>query len=256
MGTAIHYPEEFINRLHLMWGEGFLSPGGPDEVREIVSGLNLAGRRVLDIGCGTGGPAILLAREYRAHVVGTDIEPQLLERAKALAWKAGVSVDWRLVNPGPLAFPDNAFDLVFSKDALIHIPDKVALCAEILRVLKPGGIFAASDWLAGEGAERPAMQRYLSLTHLHFALATAAETEAAMSRAGFVEVATRDRNAWYAALARREVTEMEGPLKDELIALLGDEAYKQALEVRRANAEAALEGSLRPTHLRGMKPLP
>ena len=257
MGTAIHYPEEFINRLHLMWGEGFLSPGGPDEVREIVSELDLAGQRVLDIGCGTGGPAILLAREYRAQVVGTDIEPQLLERAKALASKAGASVDWRLVDPGPLAFPDNAFDLVFSKDALIHIPDKPALCAEILRVLKPGGIFAASDWLAGEGAERrPAMQRYLSLTHLHFALATAAETEATLRRARFVEVATRDRNAWYAALARREVTEMEGPLKEELIALLGDEAYTQALEVRRANAEAAAEGSLRPTHLRAMKPLP
>ena len=256
ISTDIHYPEEFINRLHIMWGEGFLSPGGADEVREIVSGLDLAGRRVLDIGCGTGGPAILLAREYRANVVGIDVEPQLLERARVLASKAGVSVDWRLAAPGPLAFTANSFDAVFSKDALIHIPDKPALFAEILRVLKPGGMFAASDWLAGEGAERlPAMKLYLSLTHLDFALATAVETEAAMRGAGFVEVATRDRNAWYAALARREVKEMEGPLRAELTALVGGEGYEQGLKVRRANADAVAEGSLRPTHLRGTKPL-
>jgi SAM-dependent methyltransferase len=257
MSTEIHYPEEFIDRLQMVWGEGFLSPGGPDEVRAIVSGLDLAGKRVLDIGCGTGGPAVLLARDHQANVVAIDIEPQLLERAKSLASKAGVSVDWRLVDPGPLAFPADFFDLVFSKDALIHIPNKAALFAEILRVLKPGGVFAASDWLVAEGGERmPGMQRYLSLTHLHFALANAAETEAAMRRAGFADVATRDRNAWYAAWARRDVEAMAGPLKGELTALLGEAGYAEGLEVRRANAEAAREGSLRPTHLRGLKPMP
>jgi SAM-dependent methyltransferase len=256
MSAEIHYPEEFIERLQIVWGEGFLSPGGPEEVHAIVSGLDLGGKRVLDIGCGTGGPAVLLARDYRADVVGIDIEPQLLERAKSLASKAGVSVDWRLVEPGPLAFPANSFDFVFSKDALIHVPDKPALFAEILRVLKPGGVFAASDWLIGEGGEQmPGMKRYLSLTHLHFALATAAETEGAMQRAGFVDVATRDRNAWYAAWSRRDVGAMEGPLRRELTALLGEEGYEQGLEVRRANAEAAREGSLRPTHLRSLKPL-
>ncbi len=154
MSTDIHYPEEFIDRLQIVWGEGFLSPGGPDEVRAIVSGLDLAGKRVLDIGCGTGGPAVLLARDHQANVVAIDIEPQLLERAKRLASKAGVSIDWRLVDPGALAFPANSFDVVFSKDALIHIPDKPALFAEILRVLKPGGVFAAAtgSWArAGSG---------------------------------------------------------------------------------------------------------
>ena len=49
--------------------------------------------------------------------------------------------------PGPLPFADASFDIVFSKDALLHVPDKDALFAEIFRVLKPGGVFAASDWM-------------------------------------------------------------------------------------------------------------
>lgn len=249
----IHYPEAFVERLHMRWGRGFLSPGGPEEVRAIVAGLDLAGRRMLDLGCGTGGPAIVLAGETGARVLGVDIERPLLERATGHAAEAGVAVDWQLVEPGPLPFPEGTFDVVFSKDALIHIPDKSALFAEIFRVLKPGGVLAASDWLAGEGADRmPAMQRYLALSHLDFALATAAETEALMRAAGLVAVTTRDRNAWYAALARRELAEMEQRRAE----LAGDdvEAFDHWLLRVRTNAEAAAEGSLRPTHLRGTKP--
>ncbi|HEY9548856.1 MAG TPA: methyltransferase domain-containing protein, partial [Kiloniellaceae bacterium] len=81
----MQYPEEFIERLHLIWGAAFLSPGGPEEVREIVRGLDLEDRQVLDIGCGTGGPAIVLARDSGARVTGLDVEPQLIERARRFA---------------------------------------------------------------------------------------------------------------------------------------------------------------------------
>jgi len=42
-----HYTDEFVDRLEVLWGEGFLSPGGADEVREIVKGIDLAGKSVL-----------------------------------------------------------------------------------------------------------------------------------------------------------------------------------------------------------------
>ena len=85
-------------------------------------------------------------------------------------------------------------------------------------------------------------------------MATAAESEAALRAAGFTEVASRDRNAWYAELARDEVEQIAGPLRAPLIAAAGAEIYEHWLEVRRALAEAAAEGALRPTHLRGRKP--
>ena len=85
MSGNIQYPDHFIERLHTVWGEGFLSPGGPEEVAEIITGLDVSGKTLLDIGFGTGGPSITLARDHNAaKVIGIDIEPQLHVRAAAL----------------------------------------------------------------------------------------------------------------------------------------------------------------------------
>lgn len=254
---AIQYSEDFIDRLHVVWGPGFLSPGGPEEVCEIVRGLDLAGKCVLDIGCGTGGPAIVLARDKGAQMVCLDVEPQLIARAERNAQEAAVgdAVDCRLVEPGPLPFEPASFDVVFSKDALIHIPDKKALYLEILRVLKPGGIFAASDWLAGEGAmENAAFRRYIDLGHLKFTMVTASETAEIMRESGFEEVETRDRNAWYAEVSAQEVAAIEGPLRERIIEVSSVEAYERWSAARRALAAATAGGALRPTHLRGCRP--
>ncbi len=251
------YPDHFVARLHAIWGEGFLSPGGPEEVRAIVRGLDLAGKSVLDVGSGTGGPAIVLARDLGAIVTGIDVEPELVDRANAAAARAGVSgrVEHRCVEPGPLPFAEASFDVVFSKDALIHVPDKRGLYREVLRVLKSGGVFAASDWLSGEQASTdPAFQRFLRLAHLSFAMATAAQTEQVMRDAGFRDVSSTDRNAWYAALSRKEVERIQGPLRDDLNRVVGADVYARWLEVRRALADATASGGLRPTHLRGFRP--
>ncbi len=162
-------------------------------------------------------------------------------------------IDFRLVEPGPLPFDAESFDAVFSKDSLLHIPDKQALYREVLRVLKPGGVFAASDWLAGEGAaDDAALRRYIELIGLDFTMATAAETAAAMRNAGFVDVATVDRNAWYAEVSAEEVAAIEGPLRDQVIAVSSEAIYERWLSARRALAEAVAHGALRPTHLRGV----
>jgi phosphoethanolamine N-methyltransferase len=254
---AVQYAEEFIDRLHLIWGPGFLSPGGPEEVGAIVEGLALDGARLLDIGCGTGGPAVVLARDKRARVTCIDVEPQLIARGRRLAEEAGVAdrIAFRLVEPGPLPFEAESFDAVFSKDALIHIPDKQALYIEILRVLKPGGVFAASDWLAGAGAmDDPAFRRYVDLGHLKFTMATAEETTAIMREAGFADVATIDRNAWYAEVSAQEAAAIAGPLREQIIEVSDLATFERWRDARQALAEATRHGSLRPTHLRGRKP--
>ncbi len=251
------YADEFIDRLHLVWGDGFLSPGGAEEVAEVTRGLDLKDAAVLDIGCGTGGPSIALARDMGARVIGIDIEPQLLDRADTLAQDAGVAdrIEFRQVTPGPLPFKHNSFDMVFSKDALIHIPDKQALYAEIMRVLKPGGALAASDWLSGENADDDAaFQHYLSLVPLDYTMATASQTADVMRKAGFERVETRDRNTWYSNLAPQEVARIEGPLRDKIIEVSDIETYEKWLAIRRALAAAAQSGGLRPTHLRGYNP--
>ena len=168
----MQYSKDFTDALQFMWGEGFLSPGGPEEVAEMVSGLDLGGKRVLDIGSGLGGVDILLATAHGAgEVLGIDVEPHLVEAARALIARRGLAdlITFQLVEPGPLPLPNSCFDVVFSKDAMVHIENKAALYSEVLRILKPGGWFTAADWLWSDGAaESPVVDAWLSKGPLKF----------------------------------------------------------------------------------------
>ena len=142
--SADLYPEPVIGFLEMLWGTGWLSPGGPDELARLLEGEDLAGRHVLDIGCGAGGIDCLLVSQYgAARVTGIDVEQPVLDTAARRARDAGVAdkVELVLVSPRPLPFADPSFDVVFSKDSIVHIPDKPALAREVYRVLKPGGVF-------------------------------------------------------------------------------------------------------------------
>ena len=134
--------------------------------------------RVLDIGCGSGGITLHMVEKHGAgHATGFDVELPVIEAAQARATKRGLSGRATFVHapPGPLPFADAAFDMVFSKDALLHVPDKDALFAEIFRVLKPGGVFAASNWMiAHDGEPSPEMKDYIAAEGLSFAMASPA----------------------------------------------------------------------------------
>jgi phosphoethanolamine N-methyltransferase len=253
--TEPEYDENFFVRLEMMWGEGFLSPGGAEEVRTIASTTEIAGKRVLDIGSGAGGAALLLAREFGAsRVVGIDVVPALVERARELA--SGIDrVRFERVEPGPFPFEPSSFDVVFTKDALLHFPDKNQAFAEISRVLVAGGVFIGSDWLAGENIARcPAWARFIELRRPSFAMVGAEAMIAAMRRAGFEDIRTVDRNAWFADAAERDVATVEGPLRAALLGVLGEAGYREWLDVRNAVAGAARSGALRPTHLFAQRP--
>lgn len=254
------YPPDFVTNLEMQWGVGFLSPGGSEEVKEILRDIEVGGMAVLDIGCGVGGPAIVIARDLAPKLlVGIDVEPFLVEKGRQNIADSGLNgvVDLRLVEVGPLPFEDQSFDVVFSKDSLIHVKDKTALYKEVLRVLKPNGQFAASDWLRSVDAEELAgYNEWQSLTSLNFSMQTVEETKTEMIGAGLVDVKTRDRTKWYSETATQEVEMMESDKwKNQFAAAFGEESYAKKLAVRVANARAAKCGGLRPTHLFGGKAL-
>jgi len=253
------YDDAAIRFLEALWGEGYLSPGGPDEVDRVVEGIALEGKTVLDIGCGAGGITLHLAdRHGAARVTGFDVEAPVIEVARRRAEERGLSDRSTFVQapPGPLPFADASFDIVFSKDALLHVPDKDALFAEIFRVLAPGGEFAASNWMIShDGEPSPDMKAYIAAEGLSFSMASPDRYRLAMHRAGFENITVRDRNPWYREVAREELERLKGPLYGPVSAAVGSAYVDKNIHTWEAMQKVLDTGEHRPTHLRGWKPV-
>jgi MPBQ/MSBQ methyltransferase len=129
-----------------------------DFVHELVrwSGLDQLppGSRVLDVGCGIGGSARILARDYGLDVLGISISPGQIARAEALT-PAGLSCSFAVMDALALDLADASFDAVWSVEAGPHMPDKQRYADEMLRVLRPGGLLAVADWNRRDPAVRP-----------------------------------------------------------------------------------------------------
>lgn len=224
----------------------------------MLAGCDLSGQRVLDIGSGLGGIDILLAREHgAAEVVGIDVEHELVSAARDLIAASGLAdrIRFELATPGLLLFADRSFDVVFSKDAMVHIADKHLLFTEVMRVLKPGGSFIAADWLWRQGAADSAVVRaWMSTIPLQFAFTTIPEAELAMRRAGFCDIEIEDRRALLQAANRKEVEALTGEARLRLAALVGEDMASSRLASARGRQAALDSGDLIPCHLRGCKP--
>lgn len=252
------YDDTAIRFLEAMWGEGYLSPGGPEEVRRVVDGIGLSGKSVLDIGCGAGGITLFLAHEFPLEsITGFDVEQPVIDAARMRAGARDIGARVKFVRgmPGPLPLGDASFDIVFSKDALVHVADKEALFREIFRVLKPGGVFAASDWLTSSDDEpSPAMKAYLAAEGLSFGMASPRRYKAAMKSAGFSGVETVNRNPWYREVARGELARLSGPDRERLSALVGAGYVDKNIRTWTAMQTVLDSGEHCPTHLRARKP--
>jgi len=252
------YDADAIRFLELLWGDGFLSPGGREEVDRVVAGLDLSGKRLLDIGCGSGGIACHLVETLgAAHVTGYDVELPVIEAARSRAAQRGLSAKLDFVHaaPGLLPFADGTFDIVFSKDAMVHVADKGALFGEVFRVLKPGGVFAASDWMIGhDGEPSPEMRAYLDAEGLGFSMASPTRYRSLLEDAGFTDVSTEDRNPWYRELARTELGKLRGAFGDRVAEEVGRAYVDKNIATWQAMMVVLESGEHRPTHLRAVKP--
>ena len=251
------YDEPMLLLLQLLWGDGFLSPGGAAEVAELLEGSDIRGCHVLDIGSALGAVDELLVTQHGAgHVTGIDIDPVMLQRMDERIARANLCdrITSRLVEPGPLPFADATFDVVFSKDSIVQIPDKPAFFAEVHRVLRPGGRFIASDWLrGGSGAYSAEMLEYFRLEGITYNMATLEETARVLRDVGFADVDVRDRNAWYLPIAQAEAAALAGPMRETLIERIGLARTEHFIVNWQQLELVVRRGELRPGHIKAIK---
>ena len=100
---------------------------------------------VLDVAAGSGNVAIPAAATG-AHVIASDLTPELLDQGRADAETAGVSVDWRVADAEHLPFDDNSFDAVTSCVGVMFAPHHQAAADELVRVCRPGGRIGLIAW--------------------------------------------------------------------------------------------------------------
>jgi len=253
------YGQKQIKTLELVWGEGFLSPGGTNEIDLVLNNKPIKGLKVLDIGCGCGGAAFHLINNHLAlHVTGVDVEKEVIDRANQLKSKLAnpSKVHFEVINPGPLKFQDHSFDLVFSKDTFLHIKDKENLSLDLYRILKPGGFLCVSDWMRiDDNPPSENMKKYIELEGLSMEMCSLQRYSSALDKAGFINIKINDRNLWYLELAKKELSELKTVYREKLNQILGAEDAELTIKTWSKMLEVLEQGEHRPGHFYAEKPL-
>ncbi len=187
----------------------------------LASTLGLAkGMRVLDVGCGVGGPMRSIARFSGATIVGVNNNAYQIARARERNEAAGLAHLCEVEEADFMRLPhaDGTFDAIYAVEATCHAPDKAALFRELFRVLEPGGQFAAYEWCLTPKYDRANVEHRRIKKGIEEGdglpdIATIPETERALADAGFEILEVEDRagtsdpeTPWYLPITGRERT--------------------------------------------------
>lgn len=199
-----------------------------DELRRFIAWLDLtANSHVLEVGCGSGGPALFVAGVTGARVTGIDINEHAMAAATKMAHDRGMEeqADFLQIDASlPLPFEEGTFDAIICVDAIIHMPGRPNVLAEWYRVLKGGGraLFTDSTVITGlltkeEIATRGSIG--------YFLFAAPGEDERLLREAGF-EVERADDVTENAALVARRWREARDRHREELLQVEDEATYE------------------------------
>ena len=256
MSHEDEYDDNLVTMLELIWGEGYMAPGGPGNVARMLAGFETEGKRVLDIGCGIGGSAFEMAQTHGCEVVGIDLEAPLIARAEAAAKEKGLdeSCTFRAVEAGPLDFPDESFDIVSTAGAITQTADKAGIFRECYRVLRPGGWLTCYDWTRSGGPYSDDMYYWFKMEGITYALETLEEYEQHLKNCGFEAVSVVDASDWYREEARREYELIRGELYPRVVELIGQDDADYRVENWRSMVVVCDKGEMRQGYCRGRRP--
>jgi len=186
------YQTVSILQYEAVYGEDFVSPGGYAMAVELIENLDLAtNSRVLDIGCGLGGSAFVMASEFDLTVDGIDLSKNMLaianEKLTAHGLSDRIDFEWgdclQLDRPG-------YYDAAYSRDVFLHIEDKARLFSVLEKLLRPGGQLLFTDYCCGAKPWGEEFSAYVE--ERGYYLHTLPDYAGLISKAGFKQVEFKD----------------------------------------------------------------
>lgn len=182
--------------------------------------------RLLEVGCGSGGPALFLCESIGLSVTGIDNNEFGIASANAEAARRGLSAraSFRCVDgAGTLPFADTSFDAIECIDAINHLPDRAKVLQEWRRVLRPGGVLLYTDPVVVTGAvtaEEVALRSSIGF----FVFVPPGKNEQLLREAGFDLLEIEDNTQDEAMISYRRLTARE-KRRDALIAHEGAQVF-------------------------------
>ncbi|XP_075902732.1 phosphoethanolamine methyltransferase isoform X2 [Nelusetta ayraudi] len=218
------YTNRGILRYEKMFGAGYVSTGGPCTTKEFVDMLNLkSGQKVLDVGCGIGGGDFYMAKSFGVEVLGLDLSENMVNIAldRAISEKLP-SVQFEVADATRRTFPEGSFDVIYSRDTILHIDDKLELFKRFHSWLKPGGQLLISDYCCGEKPWTPVFDAYVK--QRGYILYTPSRYGKLLEEAGFCNVRAEDRTVQFIEVIETELKRAEA-IKEEFIEEFSEEDY-------------------------------
>jgi SAM-dependent methyltransferase len=180
----------------------------------------------LEMACGSGGPALFLARTTGARVTGMDIDERGVAQANRMAQELGIAGQAHFQQADashPLSFEDATFDAILCIDAINHLPDRLAVLREWRRALKPGGRLLFTDPLIVTGllsSEEVAIRSSMGLAFF----APLREDARLIQQAGLTLEREEDATANVTLIGERRVRARQAR-RAEVIAREGQETF-------------------------------
>jgi len=228
------YQRNGILRYERVFGKTYVSTGGETTTKDIVALANLKpGMRVLDIGCGTGGSAFFMAKHYGAEVLGIDLSDNMLaianEHKREMSKEVQNLVTFRFLDATLAHFPAESFDVVYSRDAIMHIADKEPLYEKVLHWLKPGGQVLVSEYI--NQRETPQLsKKYIEYLKLRgYQLITVRDYGNILKRVGFSNVKAMDKTDEFVRILKMEMERFE-PSKGKFIKEFSQKDYDELVD--------------------------
>ena len=202
------YSRTSILRYEKIFGEGYISTGGHATTEDLCPRLGASlrpGVRVLDVGSGIGGAMFHLARAYGAKVTGIDLAEEMIAIAmdKTAERGMGDSVTSILGDVLETSFPE-PFDIIWSRDAFMHIPDKARLFSRLYRSHGPRRPAGDHRLRAGQDARLSRIRAYIEKTG--YSVVEPEQYGELLKAAGFVDVVVDDATSKFVEILRTRPT--------------------------------------------------